>query len=97
MPTSWDKTPFDRLRSGDILTFTNNVTHEKIAVNVIAVRHYRDARLMLEKEGVKNVLSSGKDLEGGIESYNSHPEYKENIPVYGIYAIEVRPVQDPNR
>ncbi len=61
-----------------------------MAVIVAAVRHYRDPRSMLEKEGVSHVLSSGKDIEGGVESYNGSPEYKKNIPKYGIYAIELK-------
>jgi len=88
--TSLDTFSYDDLKLGDTITFINNATSEKIIVDVIAVRHYSDTHSMLENEGVKNVLSSGKDIEGGIESYNSFSEYKENIPKYGIYAIEVK-------
>lgn len=87
--TSWEKTPLDKLQAGDILTFTNNVTYEQMNCEVLAVRHYKDVRAMLEAEGVQNVLSSGEDIEGGIESYNTHTEYKENIPKFGIYAIAI--------
>lgn len=59
-------------------------------VDVLGIRQYPDTRKMLEAEGVENVLSSGMDIEGGIESYNSFSEYKENIPKYGIWAIEVK-------
>lgn len=88
--TSLDTFSYDDLKSDDTITFTNNVTNEKLTVGVIEVRHYSNTRSMLEKEGVKNVLSSGKDIEGGIESYNTFSEYKENIPKYGIYAIEIK-------
>ncbi len=74
----------------DTITFANATTEEKMTVEIIAVRHYLNTRLMLESEGVKNVLSSGLDIEGGIESYNSFSEYRENIPKYGIYAIEIK-------
>jgi ASC-1-like (ASCH) protein len=47
---------------------------------------------MLEAEGTKNVLSSGLDIAGGIESYNSLEGYKERIEKFGIYAIGVRPM-----
>jgi ASC-1-like (ASCH) protein len=88
--TSLDTFSYDNLKSGDTVTFTNNTTNENIKVDLIAVRHYPNTRSMLEKEGLKNILSSGKDIEGGIESYNTFSEYKENIPKYGIYAIEVK-------
>lgn len=88
--TSIDTFSYDELKSDDTITFTNNTTNENIVVDVIAVRHYSDTRSMLEKEGVQNVLSSGKDIEGGIESYTTFSEYKENIPKYGIYAIEIK-------
>ena len=88
--TSLDTFSYNDMKSGDTITFTNNVTDEKIIVDVIAIRHYPDTRSMLEKEGVQNILSSGKDIEGGIESYNAFSEYKENIPKYGIYAIEIK-------
>lgn len=81
---------YDDMRSGDTITFTNTTTKEKMTVDVIAIRHYPDVRSMLEHEGTKNVLSSGLDIEGGIESYNNLSGYRENIPKYGIYAIEVR-------
>lgn len=88
--TSHDIFSYDNLKPADTITFTNATTKEQMGVEVIAVRHYPNTRLMLESEGVKNVLSSGLDIEGGIESYNTHSEYKENIPQFGIYAIEIK-------
>jgi hypothetical protein len=40
--------------------------------------------------GTKNVLSSGLNIEGGIESYNSLDGYEEGIKKCGIYAIGVK-------
>lgn len=81
---------YSDLIPGDTITFTNKATGEKMLVDVLGIRQYPDTRKMLEAEGVENVLSSGMDIEGGIESYNSFSEYKENIPKYGIWAIEVK-------
>ena len=89
--TSWDTFSYDDLKSADTITFTNTTTHERMVVYIISIRHYSDTRSMLEKEGIKNVLSSGFDIDGGIESYNSLFEYRENIPKFGIYAIEIKP------
>jgi ASC-1-like (ASCH) protein len=88
--TSRDIFSYDDLKPADTITFANATTKEKMIVEVIAVRHYPNTKLMLESEGVKYVLSSGLDIEGGIESYNSFSEYRENIPQYGIYAIEIK-------
>ncbi|HCJ45732.1 MAG TPA: hypothetical protein DHV33_02340, partial [Candidatus Moranbacteria bacterium] len=79
------------MKSGDTITFTNNVTHEQLQCAVLSVAHYEDVRTMLEKEGVNNVLSSGLDIEEGIKSYHSLEGYEERIKSFGIYAIGVKP------
>lgn len=88
--TSRDTFLYSDLRAGDTITFTGKTTSEKMLVDVLGVRQYPDTRKMLDSEGVENVLSSGTDIEGGIEGYNSFSEYKENIPKHGIWAIEVK-------
>ncbi len=80
------------MKSGDTITFLNNITNEKMLCTVLSVTHYSDVRSMLEAEGTKNVLSSGGNIEEGIESYNSLGDYKWRIEKYGIYAVGVRPV-----
>jgi ASC-1-like (ASCH) protein len=93
VPTSYDKTPYTDLRIGDTITFTNNVTKEMMRVEILGVRHYSDVRSMLEAEGTRNTLSSGLDINGAIERYNTvFEEYKENIPKFGIYGIEIKPI-----
>lgn len=88
--TSKDTFPYSDLVVGDTITFTNKTTGEKMLVDVSGVRHYPNTREMLEAEGVENVLSNDTDIEIGIESYNNLEEYRENIPLYGIWAIEVK-------
>ncbi len=93
VPTSYDQTPYPELKMGDTITFTNNVTQEIMKVEILGVRNYPDVRSMLETEGTRNTLSSGLGINEAIERYNTvFEEYKENIPKYGIYAIEVRVV-----
>lgn len=92
-PTSWDKTLYDKLQKGDIIHFTNNVTSEEMDVDVLFVHRYADTKIMLESEGVENVLSGEpKTIEHGIENYNSFKGYKEGIKKNGIYAIRVKPL-----
>jgi ASC-1-like (ASCH) protein len=80
---------YEKMVSGDTITFTNNVTNEQLLCEILFVHHYDNVRKMLEIEGTKNVLSSGLDIEGGIKSYNSLDGYEEGIKEYGIYAIGV--------
>jgi ASC-1-like (ASCH) protein len=93
-PTSWDKTPYDKLQKGDTIHFVNNVTNEKIDVNILFVHYYPDVKEMLRVEGVLNVLSGEpKTIEHGIESYNSLEGYKDGIKKNGIYAIGIQLIQ----
>lgn len=90
-PTRFDKAPFDKLNPGDLITFINNVSGEKLTVKVTFIHHYPNVRTMLTKEGVENVLSSSpKTIEHGIKSYNSLRGYKEGIKQNGIYAIGLK-------
>jgi ASC-1-like (ASCH) protein len=92
-PTSYDKTPYEKLKKGDIIHFINNVSSERMDVEVKFVHHYLDVESMLEQEGVENVLSSNpKTIEHGIESYNSIEGYREAIRRNGIYAIGIKPL-----
>ena len=81
---------YELMKPGDTLTFINNVTDEVMKVEILGVRYYPDTKSMLETEGTRNVLSSGLDIKGGIESYNNLEGYKERIKKFGIYGIEVR-------
>ena len=85
---------YAKMIAGDSITFTNNITNEKMTCKVLSIIKYPDVRSMLEAEGTKNVLSSGLNVEGGIKSYNSLEGYKERIKKFGIYAIGVKPIHE---
>ena len=89
-PKNSDDKRYEEMVVGDTITFTNNITNEIMTVGVLFVHHYYSTREMLETEGIKNVLSSGLDIEGGIKSYNSFNGYKKRIEKYGIYAIGIK-------
>ena len=90
-PTSFDKTPYTKLRPGDLIRFINNVSSESLETKIRFVHHYPNVKEMLEKEGVENVLSSEpKTVEHGIKSYNSLKGYQEGIKKNGIYAIGLK-------
>ena len=71
VPTSWDTTPYSELKIGDTITLTNNITREKLTVEVLGVRNYPDVRALLEAEGTRNTLSSGLNIDDAIERYNT--------------------------
>lgn len=81
---------YSDLKIGDTITFTNNVTNEVMVVNIFGIRHYKDFRELLEAEGIRNALSSGLSIEKAVERFDTFSEYKENIPKYGVWAIEVK-------
>lgn len=86
--TDSDKTPYDKLKSGDSVIIINNLSNETLRARVIFIHHYPSVREMLEKEGPESVLSSEpKTIEHGIKAYDSLNDYKEGIKKNGIYAI----------
>jgi ASC-1-like (ASCH) protein len=90
-PKDSDDKRYEGMVPGDTITFTKNISNEIITVEVLFVHHYGDTREMLETEGTRNTLSSGLGINEVIERYNTvFPEYKESIPKYGIYGIEVK-------
>ena len=92
-PTPWDKTPYTKLKEGDTIHFTNNVTGEEMDVEIMFIHHYADVKTMLKAEGVENVLSGNpKTIDNGIKLYNALSDYKEGIKKSGIYAIGVKPL-----
>lgn len=88
--TSWEMLPLKNLKVGDLITFINNSSNEKLTVKVRFIHHYTNVKTMLEQEKIEDVLSSfPKTIKAGVASYNSITEYKDAIPKYGIYAIGV--------
>jgi ASC-1-like (ASCH) protein len=93
VPTSYDNTPYDKIKPSDRIAFIRESDKKIMETEVLYVKHYKNARAMLESEGTERVLSSGGDIEQGVASYNSFREYKENISKFGIYAICIEPVE----
>src|SRR3989344_2068695 len=89
VPTSWDTTPFKEMKKGEQITFIRESDNEKLITIVRFIHHYPDVKTMLQIESVSNILSSGGTIATGIKSYHAIEEYKENIPIYGIYAIGI--------
>lgn len=90
--TPFEKLDYNLLKKDDTLTLINNESLEQQNIKVLRVTHYKTVRELLEQEGTTRTLSSGKDLEGGIESINSLNGYKEGIEKHGVWAIQITPV-----
>ncbi|MFA5736783.1 MAG: ASCH domain-containing protein [Candidatus Paceibacterota bacterium] len=85
---------YKKMSPGDFIIFINNTTNEKLTCAILSITHYPNVKSMLEAEGTQNVLSSGRNIEEGIESYNNLGDYKERIGKYGIYAIGIKLEKD---
>ncbi len=81
---------YEKMEKGDTITFTNLVNNEVLKVEVLAIRHYPDAREMLLAEGLDKTLSYPMELDDAVESYNELNGYTDGIKKYGIWAIEIK-------
>ena len=96
---------YDQLRVGDRIAFQvisgppfiglEVITPNALIAEVIAVRHYVDPTALLIAEGMAVLSQHCETLEEGVERLYSFHQYKEMIPIHGIFAIEIRPV-DPS-
>ena len=65
------------------------IVPDALQVKVKNVIKYRDPKELLIKEGLEVLSTLVNSLEEGIELLYSFHEYKEMIPIHGIYAIEI--------
>lgn len=94
---SWDPIDYRKVKVSDIIEFTNSHDIVSLEVKVTAITHYLNVREMLDKEQVEYLLSSGGTKEEGISNFNHVPEYIDNVPIYGIYAIRFELIRQKNK
>ena len=68
------------------------VVPDALKVRVLNVIKYKDPKDLLVKEGLDVLSTLVNSLEEGIEMLYSFHEYKEMIPIHGIYAIEIETI-----
>ena len=96
---TYEEINYDQLLPGDILSFQiipgppfiglEIITPDALEVEVLKVVKYKDPEALLEQEGL-NVLSTlVETIDEGVELLCSFHEYKEMIPVHGIFAIHI--------
>ena len=96
---TYEEINYDQLLPGDILSFQiipgppfiglEIITPDALEVEVLKVVKYKDPEALLKQEGL-NVLSTlVETIDEGVELLYSFHEYKEMIPVHGIFAIHI--------
>lgn len=96
---SYENIQYELLEPGDIISFQiingppfvnlDVIVPDALQVKVKNVIKYRDPKELLIKEGLEVLSTLVNSLEEGIELLYSFHEYKEMIPIHGIYAIEI--------
>jgi len=84
---------FNLMKVGDEIIFTKEGSEERIKCVVKRIEIYPSIKELLLKEGTEHTLSSTNDLEEGIKSIESIPNYKKLISENGVFAIELLDVK----
>tara|TARA_B100000700_G_scaffold235434_1_gene261113 strand:+ start:1999 stop:2388 length:390 start_codon:yes stop_codon:yes gene_type:complete len=99
---SYENIDYKYLEPGDLISFQiingppfvnlDVVVPDALKVRVLNVIKYKDPKDLLIKEGLDVLSTLVNSLEEGVEMLYSFHEYKEMIPIHGIYAIEIETI-----
>ena len=99
---SYENIDYKYLEPGDLISFQiingppfvnlDVVVPDALKVRVLNVIKYKDPKDLLIKEGLDVLSTLVNSLEEGVEMIYSFHEYKEMIPIHGIYAIEIETI-----
>ena len=99
---SYENIDYKYLQPGDLISFQiingppfvnlDVVVPDALKVRVLNVVKYKNPKDLLIKEGLDVLSTMVNSLEEGIEMLYSFHEYKEMIPIHGIYAIEIQTI-----
>lgn len=99
---SYENIDYKYLQPGDLISFQiingppfvnlDVVVPDALKVRVLNVIKYKDPKDLLVKEGLDVLSTLVNSLEEGVEMLYSFHEYKEMIPIHGIYAIEIETI-----
>ena len=99
---SYENIDYNYLQPGDLISFQiingppfvnlDVVVPDALKVRVLNVIKYKDPKDLLIKEGLDVLSTLVNSLEEGVEMLYSFHEYKEMIPIHGIYAIEIETI-----
>ena len=96
---TYEEINYDQLLPGDILSFQiiagppfiglEVITPDALKVEVLKVIKYKDPEALLEQEGLDVLSTLVETIQEGVDLLYSFHEYKEMIPVHGIFAIHI--------
>ncbi|MAE33187.1 MAG: hypothetical protein CL493_02580 [Actinobacteria bacterium] len=99
---SYEDIDYKELNYGDIISFQiingppfinlDVIIPDALKVKVISVKNYKDPKELLIHEGLEVLSTLVGSLEEGIDLLYSFHEYKEMIPLHGIFAIEIETI-----
>ena len=99
---SYEQINYNKLQVGDTISFQvisgppfvglDVIEADALMVEVVSVIKYRDPKELLKQEGLEVLSTLVSNIDDGIELLFSFHEYKEMIPVHGIFAIHIQPV-----
>ena len=100
---SYEQINYNILQVGDTISFQvisgppfvglDVIEADALMVEVVSVIKYRDPRELLKQEGLEVLSTLVSNIDDGVEILYSFHEYKEMIPIYGIYAIHFDLIQ----
>ncbi len=94
---SYENIDYTKLEPGDIIKFQiingppfvglEIVEKDALSIEVLKVIKYENPEDLLKKEGLEVLSGIVSSLEEGVQILYSFEEYKEMIPIHGIFAI----------
>ena len=94
---SYESIDYTKLEPGDIIKFQiingppfvglEIVEKDALSIEVLKVIKYENPEDLLKKEGLEVLSGIVSSLEEGVQILYSFEEYKEMIPIHGIFAI----------
>ena len=99
---TYEEINYDQLIPGDILSFQiipgppfiglEVITPDALEAEVLKVVKYKDPETLLKQEGLDVLSRLVETIDEGVELLYSFHEYKEMIPIHGIFAIYIKPL-----
>ena len=99
---TYEEINYDQLLPGDILSFQiipgppfiglEVIIPDALEAEVLKVVKYKNPEALLKQEGLDVLSTLVETIDEGVELLYSFHEYKEMIPVHGIFAIHISPI-----
>ena len=99
---SYEQINYNRLQVGDTISCQvisgppfvglDVIEADALMVEVVNVIKYRDPKELLKQEGLEVLSTIVETIQEGVDLLYSFHEYKEMIPVHGIFAICIKPL-----